>query len=54
MLASSRLKPVPLNSIACIQWDWLNATSRHLGVWLDVTFVGPALAGKALGVTLQD
>jgi hypothetical protein len=54
MLTSSRLKPVPLKSTACIQWDWLNATSRHLGDRLNATFVGPALAGKALGVALQD
>jgi hypothetical protein len=39
--ASSRLKPVPLKSIACIQ-------QRD---WLDATHVGPALAGKASGVT---
>jgi hypothetical protein len=38
--ASSRLKPVPLESIECIQWDWLHAT--HVGL---------ALAGKASGVT---
>jgi hypothetical protein len=43
MLASSRLKPGPLKKYRV-----------HLVDWLDVTFVGPALAGKALGVTLQD
>ena len=41
--ASSRLKPVPLKSIACIQCDWL-----------DATHVGLVLAGKASGVTPQD
>ena len=37
MLASSRLKPVPLISTSYMKWHWRNAT-----------FVGLALAGKAL------
>ena len=41
--ASSRLKPVPLKSVACIQWNWL-----------DATHVGLGLAGKASGGMLRD
>jgi hypothetical protein len=44
-MPSSRLKPVPLRAIACIRWDWR---------WNALDLVGLALAGKALGVTLQN
>ena len=57
--ASSRLKPVPLKSVACIQWSWLKPVPLKSieciqRDWLHATHVGLALAGKASGVTPQD